>query len=100
MAINSAILLAEEVRQLQAVNAKQVKKRAKRRAFIATSGTLTIQEGLELSQPSIKPVEPVNEVVGGVVTNEPNAQPRAPRKCSLCRSESHTARTCPTKQVS
>jgi hypothetical protein len=49
MAMNSAILLAEENRQLQAINAKQVKKRARQRTYIATSGTLTIQEGLELS---------------------------------------------------
>src|SRR5450432_391359 len=42
MAMNSAILLVEENRQLRAVNAKQVKKRAKRRTYIATSGVLTI----------------------------------------------------------
>src|SRR5450432_3930159 len=48
IAMNSAILLTEENRQLRAINAKQVKKRAKRRTFIATSRTLTIQEGLEL----------------------------------------------------
>src|SRR5450432_1840546 len=35
MSMNSAILLTEEVRQLRAVNAKQVKKRAKKRRFIA-----------------------------------------------------------------
>src|SRR5450432_3957801 len=33
IAMNSAILLAEENRQLRAINAKQVKKRAKRRTF-------------------------------------------------------------------
>src|SRR5450432_540210 len=56
MAMNSAILLAEENRQLRAVNAKQVKKRAKRRTFLATSRTLTIQEGLALSKPTVEPV--------------------------------------------
>jgi len=97
MAMNSAILLAEENRQLRAINAKQVKKRAKRRTYIATGRTLTIQEGLELSQPT---VEPVIGVVGGVATDEPIVRPRAPRTCSICRSLSHTARTCPAKQVS
>ena len=53
MSMNQTILLAEEVRQLRAVNAKQVKKRARPRRFIATSGTLTIQEGLALSEPTI-----------------------------------------------
>src|SRR5450432_3074377 len=42
MAMNSTILLAEENRQLRAINAKQVKKRAKRRTYIATSRVLTI----------------------------------------------------------
>jgi hypothetical protein len=97
MAMNSAILLAEENRQLRAVNAKQVKKRAKRRTYIATGGTLTIQEGLELSQSN---VEPVSGVASGVATNEPIVRTRAPRTCSICGSQSHTARTCPAKQVS
>jgi len=89
--------LVEENRQLRAINAKQVKKRAKRRTFIATGGTLTIQEGLALSEPT---VEPVIEAMGGVVTDEPVVRQRALRKCSLCRSESHTARTCPEKPSS
>jgi hypothetical protein len=107
MSMNSAILLTEEVRQLRAVNAKQVKKRAKKRRFIARGGTLTIQEGLALQapvvqpvQPVIEPVEPIIGVVGGVGADEPIVRPRAPRTCSLCRSLSHTARTCPTKEVS
>jgi hypothetical protein len=97
MAMNSVILLVEENRQLQAINAKQVKKRARRRTYIATSGTLTIQEGLALSEPTI---ELVIEVVGGVATNEPAIRPRAPRTYSICRSQSYTARTCPAKEVS
>src|SRR5450432_234819 len=40
MSMNSAILLKEEVRQLRAANAKQVKKRAKKRRFLAHGGTL------------------------------------------------------------
>jgi hypothetical protein len=104
MAMNSAILLGEENRQLRAVNAKQVKKRAKRRKYIATSGTLTIQEGLELSeralQPVIEAIEPIIGVVGGVGADELVVRPRAPRTCSICRSQSHTACTCPAKEVS
>jgi len=86
-----------ENRQLRAVNAKQVKKRAKRRTFIATSRTLTIQEGLALSEPT---VEPVIEAVGGVVTDEPVVRRRAPPTCSICKALSHTARTCPEKTSS
>jgi hypothetical protein len=107
MSMNSAILLKEEVRQLRAINAKQVKKRAKKRRFIAHGGTLTIQEGLALQalvvqpvQPVIEPVEPIIGVVGGVGADEPIVRMRAPRTCSICRSLSHTARTCPAKEVS
>jgi hypothetical protein len=107
MSMNSAILLKEEVRQLQAANAKQVKKRAPKRKYIATGGTLTHQEGVELSERALQPgkpvieaVEPVIGVVGRVGADEPVVRPRAPRTCSLCRSLSHTARTCPTKEVS
>src|SRR5450432_3992596 len=63
MAMNGAVLLAEENRQLRAINAKQVKKRAKRRTFIATGGTLTIQEGLELSQPTVSLCRGISEDV-------------------------------------
>src|SRR5450432_3530039 len=97
MAMNSAILLTEENRQLRAINAKQVKKRARRRTFIATGGTLTIQEGIALSEPT---VEPVIEAVGRVATDEPIVRTRALRTCSMCKSLSHTACTCPLKQVS
>src|SRR5450432_3122130 len=82
MAMNSAILLAEENRQLRAINAKQVKKRARRRTYIATSGTLTIQEGLALLEPTI---ELVIEVVGRVATDELTVRPRTLRTCSICR---------------
>jgi hypothetical protein len=97
MAMNSAILLAEENRQLRAINAKQTKKRAMRRTCIATGGTHTIQEGLALSEPT---VELVIEAVGGLATDKPIIHTRAPRTCSMCKSLSHTARTYPLKQVS
>src|SRR5450432_1894971 len=107
MSMNSAILLTEEVRQLWAANAKQVKKRAQKRKYIATGRTLMHQEGVELSERALQPVqavieaiEPVIRVVGGVGSDEPIVRPRAPRTCSLCQSLSHTARTCPTKEVS
>ena len=92
--MNSAVLLAEDNRQLRDENKRQKKKRAKRRAFIATGGVLTIQEGLDRSQVTNTVPE------SRAVTEEATIQRRAPRMCSLCRSLVHTARTCPTKQVS
>ena len=94
LSMNLTVLLTEEVRQLRAANVKQVKKRARPRRFLATGGTLTVQEALALSEPA---VQPVIEPVGGVVADESDVRPRAPRTCSICRSLSHTARTCPEK---
>jgi hypothetical protein len=94
LAMNSAVLLAEENRQLRRENERQKKKRAQKKVYIATGGVLTIQEGIDLCQAAQKGSK------GGAVNQEANAQPRAPRMCSLCRSLLHTARTCPAKQVS
>jgi hypothetical protein len=43
--MNSSVLLAEENKQLGYENERQKKKRAKRRAFIATGGTLLCKRG-------------------------------------------------------
>ena len=50
MAMNSAMLLAEENRQLRAENERQKSKRAKKRSYIAKGGVLTVEEGLELAK--------------------------------------------------
>jgi hypothetical protein len=92
--MNSAVLLAEENRQLQGENQRQKKKRAKRRAFIATGGVLTIQEGLDRSQVTNTVPE------SRAVTKEGIVKTRAPRTCSMCKSLLHTAHTCPTKHIS
>jgi DDE superfamily endonuclease/Tc5 transposase DNA-binding domain/helix-turn-helix, Psq domain len=97
MAMNSAVLLAEENRQLRHENERQKKKRAKKRTFIATGGVLTNQEGIARQQRSqVTNIVPEREVV----TVEATVKTRAPRTCSMCKSLLHTARTCPTKQVS
>jgi hypothetical protein len=83
--MNSAVLLAEENRQLYSENKRQKKKRAKRRAFIATGGVLTMQEGLDRSQAT----DTVPE--SRVVTEEAAVKTRAPRTCSMCKSLSHCA---------
>jgi len=45
MAMHSAVLLAEENRQLRSENERQKKKKAKRGSYIAARGVLTVQEG-------------------------------------------------------
>lgn len=94
LAMQSAVLLAEENRQLRSENKRQKRKRAKKRAFIAIGGVLTVQEGRDLSQNA--PIVPES----GVIHQETSRPPRAPRKCSMCKSLEHTARTCPIRQAS
>jgi len=91
MAMHSAILLTEENRRLRSENERQKKKRAKRKAYVATGGVLTVQEGLNRSQL-------VNTKLTDEVTDQPTElRIRAPNKCSMCKSLKHTARTCPTR---
>ena len=92
--MNSAVLLAEENRQLRSANERQKRKRAKKRTFIARGGVLTVQEGCDLSQNAT--IVPESRVVH----QETSRPPRAPRKCSMYKSLEHTARTCPERQAS
>ena len=92
--MNSAVLLAEEVRQLRSESERQKRKRAKKRTFIAKGGVLTIQEGRNLSQNTNIALE------SGIAHQEESRQPRAPPKCSVCKSLEHTARTCLLRQAS
>jgi hypothetical protein len=79
---------------LQAENERQKKKKAKRRLYIATGGVLTVWEGLDLSQIA-------NTELERRVTNlKAIVKTRMPCICSMCRSQSHTAHTCPTRQAS
>ena len=97
LAMNSAVLLAEENRQLRHENERQKKKRAKKRTFIATGGVLTNQEGIARQHRSqVTNIVPESRVVAEEVT----IKTRAPRTCSMCKSLLHTARTCPTKDIS
>jgi hypothetical protein len=55
LAMHTAILLHNENSQLRAENARQKRKRAQRRAFIQTGGTMTIGEGLANIEARQKP---------------------------------------------
>ena len=91
MAMHSATLLAEENKQLRTANERQKKKRAVRRSYVARGGVLTVQEGLSQLQTADTVV--ADEVYGP--SNGP--QTRAPRTCSMCKSLTHTAPTCPLR---
>jgi hypothetical protein len=92
MAMHSAVLLADENRQLRAANQRQKRKREKERSCIAKGGVLTAKEGLEYVQRAHERLEAVVKASG----LEPRK--RAPPRCSVCESLEHNARICPCRQ--
>ena len=104
MTMHNAVLLRDENSRLRAENARQKKKRAQRRAFLQTGGTMTIEEGMAI-------IEAREEDRGGqelrqeaergetvpVETTAQVARKRAQPKCSVCGSIEHNARKCPCK---
>jgi hypothetical protein len=95
LAIYRLALSEARVAALEAANARQVRKRAKRRSVIQKAGSLTIYEGQEL----IRERELAEQIViecrtrpAAIVNDAPRS--RALPRCSLCESLEHNARTC------
>ena len=91
LAMYSTTLLTEENRLLRAENARQKRKKAIKKTYIASRGILTASEGAKQVQ---------NTENASVTENtgpSRNTPIRTPRMCSICRSIEHTARTCPNK---
>ena len=89
----SAVLLVSENKKLYIENQRQKTKRAKKRKYIAKGGVLSGAEGASRAQAAR---EGVAEGVAEAAAERPQ---RAPRKCSICASIEHTARTCPRRQA-
>ena len=88
MAMQNALLLTDENKQLRMANERQTKKRSSRRSYVARGGVLTGEEGLNQVQLAAE----ANPAV--VVEAERPSKTRAPSRCSYCGSLKHTARTC------
>lgn len=88
MAMHNAVLLANENVALRAANQKQRQKRAKKAISISQGGVLTVQEG----QRRTTAIQ--NEAITIEERTASQGRTRAPKKCSLCSSYEHTARTC------
>ena len=91
--MSSAILLASENERLRTENQRQKRKRAKRRTYVARGGVLLGAEGASRAQAG-----QIGAAEGAAEAAAERPQ-RAPRKCSVCTSTEHTARTCPTRQA-
>ena len=93
MAMSSTVLLVSENEKLCVENQYQKRKRAKRRTYIARGGVLL---GAKESSHAQATWEGAAE---GAVEAAAKRPQRAVRKCSLCKSIEHTARTCPRRQA-
>ena len=91
MAMHNAALLANEIKDLRAMSARQKRKRETHRSYIASGGVLTAEEGQERAK---KARIADKAVLSGVAAQ---ASGRAPPRCSLCSSLEHNARVCPTR---
>ena len=92
LAMHGAVLLANENEKLRVENQRQKRKRVQKRSLIAKGGILSSAEAQNLIE---KGEDSQMQVVED---RQSGAQQRAPRKCSLCSSLEHTARTCPERQ--
>jgi hypothetical protein len=91
MAMNTNLLLQQEIKVLRAENERKIKKKARRRAILGDDLVLFVQEG----QNRVQQLDTeVNEQV-----EEPTPRPRqrAPARCSGCATVGHTIRRCPNK---
>ena len=89
MAMSSTVLLASENEKLRMENQRQKRKKAQRRTYIAKGGVLSGAEGASRASAAEE---------GAAAAAAAERPQRAPRKCSMCTSTEHTARTCPRRQ--
>jgi hypothetical protein len=91
MAMNTNLLLRQEISVLRAKNERKKRKKARRRAIIGNDLVLFVEEG----QSRVQQLDTqLNEQV-----DEPTPRPRqrAPQRCSNCGTARHTIRRCPNK---
>ena len=88
IAMHSAVVLAQENKQLQTVNQRRRRKEQHRRSYIARGGALQAQEGQRL-------IDQVDNVALEVVQQEAqSARKRAPPTCSKCHIQGHIRTQC------
>ena len=93
-AMTGATILAVENQALRAANEKQKRKRASGKVYLGNGGVLSGHE----AQDRAKRAQINDNAVGlGSNTAQISARTRAPRKCSVCSSLDHNARSCPER---
>jgi hypothetical protein len=91
MAMNTNLLLQQEIKVLRAENERKMRKKARRRATLGNDLILFVQEGQNRVQQLDTHVE------GQVEEQASRPRQRAPARCSSCGTVGHTIRSCPNK---
>ena len=89
--MHAAVLLREEVKELQAANAMKKQRQKRRRKRIQEAGVLTVREGQDIIQ---------NAAVEEQIRLEMQRPQGAQRRCGKCGGTGHNARTCARHQES
>lgn len=84
--MHEVLMLRQQMKELQAANKHQRRKREAPRSFIASGGILTGAQGQQL-------IQEADQAVGEV--QEPKK--RAPPRCSNCHKIGHIRTGCPSK---
>ena len=89
--MHAAVLLREEVKELQAANAMKKRRQKRRKKRIQEAGVLTVREGQDIIQ---------NAAVEEQIRMETQRPQGAQRRCGKRGGTGHNARTCTRRQES
>jgi hypothetical protein len=87
--MHSAVLLASENERLAAENARQKRKRAQKRSYVARGGIFTAAEARQLINTQQE------ELAEAAWVDATHSRQRAPPRCSWCGSLEHKIPKCP-----
>ena len=96
--MHSAILLKVEVKALQAANEQKKRRERKRKRRIMQGGSLSVREGEDILQSAEVDAQVCTEVASET-TRQVGPTGRQ-RRCGLCGTIGHNARTCERHQES
>ncbi|KAI1509253.1 Transposase [Pyrenophora tritici-repentis] len=88
LAMQSAVILAEENKKLRAENQRQRQKQEQQRQYIASSGVLQAQQAQQIA------TEAERVVMGGDQNQTGERRQRAPPTCTKCHVQEHTRNSC------
>jgi hypothetical protein len=91
MAMNTNLLLQQEIKVLRAENERKMKKKARKRASLGNDLFISVREGRDRIQ------QLNTEVEEQAKEQASRPRQRAPARCSGCGTVGHTIRSCPSK---